>query len=347
MASFLLIACGSGGDTSPQVDEPAAEEAASDSPTDSSNVSEDVIADLRSSEALSDGLLTELSPDTQLCVLRGITEDAQLTDSVLNATEADPQAQVKLTKILLGCDPGVLRSVLADLTGDNSFDAMADDELECVVTALSDEEGVLEDLLNGDGVKVASMLARCAPTLMASSLASELGVTADQAECLLSSDVNVIELIASGAPETDEEFAAWFEQLTQIAIDCGIDDGALSSASTYSSYDEAELAVLRDDCATGDMAACDDLWVYSPPDSVDEEFGATCGGRTDGSMPGTCDVEIDEVDYRSMCADGDMSACDTLFFYSEVGSEDEDFGATCGGTTDGSTAGYCSESSDE
>ena len=37
-----------------------------------------------------------------------------------------------------------------------------------------------------------------------------------------------------------------------------------------------------------------------------------------------------------------MEACDQLFFLSDVGSDDEDFGRTCGGTADGTTAGLCS-----
>jgi len=36
------------------------------------------------------------------------------------------------------------------------------------------------------------------------------------------------------------------------------------------------------------MEACDDLYYAAPSGSEDEEFGATCGGKTDGSDPGWC-----------------------------------------------------------
>ncbi len=43
----------------------------------------------------------------------------------------------------------------------------------------------------------------------------------------------------------------------------------------------AELARLETECRVGDMASCDDLYLFAPIDSALEEFGATCGGRTD------------------------------------------------------------------
>jgi hypothetical protein len=36
-----------------------------------------------------------------------------------------------------------------------------------------------------------------------------------------------------------------------------------------------------------------------------------------------------------------MDACDSLYFSSPTGSDDEEFGATCGGTADASAAGMC------
>jgi len=118
------------------------------------------------------------------------------------------------------------------------------------------------------------------------------------------------------------------------------------------------------------MVGCDLLYSYSPIGSDDEEFGATCGGRTDGSSAGRCPPD----EFRVGCADGDMVACSELFSYSPTESDDErfaldglrsgcadgqmlgcdllysyspddlEFGATCGGRTDGSSAGNCTES---
>jgi len=50
----------------------------------------------------------------------------------------------------------------------------------------------------------------------------------------------------------------------------------------------AELAEYREECAAGDLQACNDLYYAAPSGSEDEEFGATCGGKTDGSDPGWC-----------------------------------------------------------
>lgn len=48
-----------------------------------------------------------------------------------------------------------------------------------------------------------------------------------------------------------------------------------------------DLAALRDECAVGDMAACDDLYFASPIDSDDEAYGETCGDRNPPA-PGQC-----------------------------------------------------------
>ncbi len=39
---------------------------------------------------------------------------------------------------------------------------------------------------------------------------------------------------------------------------------------------------LYDDCAAGDMEACDDLYLQTPAGSACEAFGDTCGGITSG-----------------------------------------------------------------
>lgn len=56
--------------------------------------------------------------------------------------------------------------------------------------------------------------------------------------------------------------------------------GLMSVSEGYG--DDASLDALHDACAAGDMQACDDLYFDSPLWSDYEEFGDTCGGRTDG-----------------------------------------------------------------
>lgn len=99
------------------------------------------------------------------------------------------------------------------------------------------------------------------------------------------------------------------------------------------------LDLLWEDCAAGDMGACDELYRQSPVDSEYEDFGATCGGTTDGSD--WCETVIDVTDpylygVYDECHDGDMAACDTLYLESPAGSHFEWFGYTCGLVSDGS-----------
>ena len=106
-----------------------------------------------------------------------------------------------------------------------------------------------------------------------------------------------------------------------------------------------ELADLRSSCGSGDMQACDDLFYKAPSGSDDEDFGDTCGGRTDGSTLCTSvdptrwtygdDTDLDAL--WDSCAAGDLAACDSLYTSAPSGSEYGEFGSTCGGTTDGST----------
>jgi hypothetical protein len=107
---------------------------------------------------------------------------------------------------------------------------------------------------------------------------------------------------------------------------------------------------LRAGCIDGNFDDCDELWVSAELDSAAEEFGATCGGRTDGQIPGACeatnggedplpftrgdDATLDGL--WTKCEAGDGGACDDLYSESPSGSDYEDFGLTCGNRTDGS-----------
>lgn len=120
--------------------------------------------------------------------------------------------------------------------------------------------------------------------------------------------------------------------------------GGTTDGSTWCSDTSAPPAdPLLDDywtaCEMGDWAACDTLYLESPPGSEYEAFGATCGGITDGSL--WCVDEFSTTDPTldglwTDCEMGDWAACDTLYIEAPVGSDYEEFGATCGGITDGS-----------
>jgi hypothetical protein len=55
--------------------------------------------------------------------------------------------------------------------------------------------------------------------------------------------------------------------------------GGSFSSENYTYGDDAVLDGLWDDCESGDMGACDDLYYDSPFGSRYEEFGSTCGDR--------------------------------------------------------------------
>jgi len=163
------------------------------------------------------------------------------------------------------------------------------------------------------------------------------------------------------------------EQLLETGTDpdtaaeaCGNSGGLFGSdASSYG--DDPELDALWDACEAGDDVACDDLYWESPLGSEYESFAQENGGgsgglfgsdpsefRSDcasGDVFACVDLFLAASDaddeqlaldgLRDECAGDDMFACDLLYLYSPIGSDDEEFGATCGGRTDGSTANSC------
>lgn len=106
-----------------------------------------------------------------------------------------------------------------------------------------------------------------------------------------------------------------------------------------------DLERLYELCADGDGAACDELYYSSDAGSEYEEFGDTCGGRTEGGtscteeLPGGLDPG-DADGYGSdpaldglwdACESGDDEACSELYYESDLFSDYEYFGSTCGG----------------
>ena len=69
---------------------------------------------------------------------------------------------------------------------------------------------------------------------------------------------------------------------------------------------------------------------------IDEEAFGGSDGTTDGTTDSTDDDGADESleDLEAACADGDLTACDDLYFSADFGSELEEFGSTCGGTAE-------------
>ncbi|MGA1437497.1 MAG: hypothetical protein ACO35F_08465, partial [Ilumatobacteraceae bacterium] len=209
-----------------------------------------------------------------------------------------------------------------------------------IVDSLAEDPALMNEALEGgDDTTMGLAVLECAPQAFAAEMAVELGVTTEQAECLLDGDLAFMQTLLAADEDSAEDFFSFLEEMTTAFVDCGIEIDDMLDMSGGGAYNEEELAELRAGCETGDMYACDELYWYSPSGSDDEEFGATCGGTTDGSTSGSCSYDLAEL--RAACETGDMGACDELYWYSPSGSDDEEFGATCGGKTDGTEPGSC------
>lgn len=150
-----------------------------------------------------------------------------------------------------------------------------------------------------------------------------------------------VQAILAAPQSVEPTCAAGPQELPEEWID-GEWEGAVQAPEAYSYGDDSALDELQDSCAAGDMYACDLLYEASPVGSAYEVYGSTCGERTDPTT-GSCvdwevesqgipaDTPVDLASLRAACAGGDYAACDTLFLESSTGSDEETFGATCGG----------------
>lgn len=107
---------------------------------------------------------------------------------------------------------------------------------------------------------------------------------------------------------------------------------------------EEQLQSLANDCRDDSNQACDILFLISDGGSEFEDIGLNCGERglpesgwcTTGITSTALNLEFDLdspalPEIRESCADGDMTACDFLYFGSPSGSDEETFGNGCGG----------------
>jgi hypothetical protein len=321
-------------------------------------------AQLRASDAFNDAGFAALSTEQQDCVVSGVAAEPGLAAAALAEAEPSGSEAVALTTILLECAPGMVRELMSDgdPTDDAMLNALSDEQLSCLVDALVADPTVLSDAIEGgDGMAMGLALLDCASDVVAESMAAELGVTTEQAACLLDGDGAFMRAMLAADDMTEEESMSFLDDMFGAFEECGIDmtdlmgediavdptgDGdTTDDGDAGMVIDQATLDSFRADCAAGDLEACDALFFQSEVGSDDEDFGSTCGGTTDGSTAGMCSYvppSDDEIaEYRAGCEDGDMEACDDLYYASDIGSDDEAFGATCGGTTDGTEPGTC------
>jgi hypothetical protein len=116
-----------------------------------------------------------------------------------------------------------------------------------------------------------------------------------------------------------------------------------------SAQESERVSDLTVSCGEDGGAACDELF----RSGTNEEYALTCGNFVEKPIEGgTCEkraaqeeakVAAQQELLRAGCTDGDFADCDELWLSSELDSEAESFGATCGGRTDGLEPGVCEQ----
>lgn len=395
MVGAALIVASCGGSSSDSGGSSSAPAPADDTPITSAETAGANVAAVRAALLESGGPeMAEILGDEALnCIAEAVAADPDLTAQVLadDGDGVDDDAGEAMVRITTTCAPEQMASVFLEQPG--PFEGMTDDEALCLVEALADSPEILMALDQSDGAFVEAMFG-CAPLWLAAGFAAATGLGQGDAECILGTLVDTGGLAAYaayGEAGIDENVPLEFlDALARcdISLETLVELGrAAGSSEDQAAFDEM-VDAYRSDCADGDMLSCDLLYLSSPTGSDDEEFGATCGGRTDGSSANSCEnladpedltddqPTLEEIDdaYREDCADGDMNACSELYSRSPYESDDEqfaldglrsgcaagemlgcdllysyspddrEFGATCGGRTDGSSAGNCTES---
>jgi hypothetical protein len=345
MVGAALIVASCGGSSSDSGVSSSAPAPADDTPTTSSETAGANVAAVRAALLESGGPeMAEIVGDEALnCIAEAVAADPDLTAQVLadDGDGVDDDAGEAMVRITTTCAPEQMASVFLEQP---EFEGMTDDEALCLVEALADSPEILVALDQSDGAFVEAMFG-CAPLWLAAGFAAATGLGQGDAECILGTLVDTGGLAAYaayGEAGIDENVPLEFlDALARcdISLETLVELGrAAGSSEDQAAFDEM-VDAYRSDCADGDMLSCDLLYLSSPTGSDDEEFGATCGGRTDGSSANSCEnladpedltddqPTLEEIDdaYREDCADGDMNACSELYSRSPYGSDDEQF----------------------
>lgn len=107
------------------------------------------------------------------------------------------------------------------------------------------------------------------------------------------------------------------------------------------------LDLLVDGCRAGAASDCDMLWLSSAIGSEYEMEALTCGGANDPlNMELTSCVDHHDdrnaaADLERQCEVGFNPACDLLWAFAAIGSDEEHLGATCGNRRPPIAGGYC------
>lgn len=162
-------------------------------------------------------------------------------------------------------------------------------------------------------------------------------------------DLEEIGDVSPGTPlsELPPEFEHFMEGFFFYAFDPSVgclsasEMSVLEGAADFSDPESVAITeLLTAGCQGGSLADCDMLYPITEVGSSAETVALTCGGRNqplDSNLT-TCIIDYQsDPDYQVLvdeCGTGFHLACDALFTVSEVGSEDEALGASCGGQRD-------------
>jgi hypothetical protein len=226
----------------------------------------------------------------------------------------------------------------ADDASEDTDDASVSDECEEFVEALSSTD----EITNSDDPSEAIEGLR--------DFADEIAAAAGDAPDEIREDVEILA----------DVYGEIAEQLEDVDVD-DIDEGDPQSIieafqalqplfQTFSSEDfiEASTNIARFCAGSTDLGELDgsgalgDVIGGSSESGLDEET-SDCDSDTSANGRGDnegCDALYDE------CEDGDMHACNDLYFAAAIGSDYEEFGGTCGGrieSGDPGANGFCED----
>jgi hypothetical protein len=130
---------------------------------------------------------------------------------------------------------------------------------------------------------------------LAASLAGGLELDDSDARCLAEGMIAeggadawavFVNVAIDGSDATDLD-----ETMRKAGEACGISDDTFAGPpdEAFEYGDDPELDALYDDCAAGDGAACDNLYLSSAAGSAYEQFAGTCGDRFEYSDTEPCD----------------------------------------------------------
>lgn len=156
------------------------------------------------------------------------------------------------------------------------------------------------------------------------STGSEAATTADSdepntADTTDPADAGGADRVDAAGPKPDRDYEPSNEQLDTLSADCqGDNDMACDILFAITTSDSDTEPIVRECGASGD----------EPGDS-DAVFFCTAGIEVAGDSYWIDESSSALPGIVSACQDGDMTACDFLYFRSEPGSESEQIGNTC------------------